>query len=117
MPHAVLPAGVRVRIVGAGDLPLRRRDLVLAAALLAVVPVLVQREPVVARALVRPGRVLALVLAAAVVHGALVHVCENSAESETVPPNSLDPHLQRSRLARLHAPPPEQRGKRRPDYR
>lgn len=55
---------------------MRGRDLVLAAAFLAVVLILVQREPVVARALVRPGRVSALVLTAAVIHRALVHVCE-----------------------------------------
>lgn len=76
VPHAVLAAGIRVRVVGAADLAVRRRDLVLAASLLAVVLVLVQREPVVARALVRSGRVPALVLTAAVVHRALVHVCE-----------------------------------------
>jgi len=78
MPNAILPAGVRVRIVGAADFAVRRRDLVLATALLAVVLVLVQREPVVARTLVRTGRVLALVLATAVVHGTLVHVCETA---------------------------------------
>lgn len=76
VPDAVLPAGIRVRVVGATDLAVRRRDFVLAASLFAVVLVLVQRKPVVARALVRTRRVPALVLAAAVVRRALVHICD-----------------------------------------
>lgn len=75
VPDAILAAGVRVRIVGAADLAVRGRDFVLAATLLAVVFVLVQSKTVVARALVRPWRVLALVLTAAVVVRALVHIC------------------------------------------
>ena len=50
------------------------RDVMLAAALLAVVRVGVQREAAVARTLVAAERVAALVLAAAIVLGALVHV-------------------------------------------
>lgn len=76
MPDAVLPAGIRVRVVGATDLAVRRRDFVLAASLFAVVLVLVQSKPVVARTLVRTGRVSTLVLAAAVVRCTLVHVCD-----------------------------------------
>lgn len=102
VPDAVLAARIRVRIVGAADLAVRRRDLVLATALLAVVLVLVQREPVVARALVRAGRVLALVLAAAVVHRALVHVCENRRPVDSA--TGFDGRSLRLLLARPPAP-------------
>jgi hypothetical protein len=74
MPNAVLAAWIVVRVVGARHHPVGRRDLVLAAALLAVVAVLVQGEPVVAPARVRARSVSAFVLAPAVVGSALVHV-------------------------------------------
>lgn len=72
VPDAVLPAGVVVGVVGAEHLPNRGGELVLAAALFAVVAILVQGEPVVARALVRPDAVLADVLTPSVIAGALV---------------------------------------------
>ena len=75
-PDAVLAARIRVGVVGRGDVPLGRGDRVLAPALLAVVPVLLQDEAVVAGADVRADRVLADVLAAAVFHGAFVLVGE-----------------------------------------
>lgn len=50
------------------------RDVMFAAALLAVVRVGVQREAAVARTLIPAERVATLVLAAAIVFGTLVHV-------------------------------------------
>ena len=67
-----------MRIIGTEYLAVGGPDLVLAAALLAVVPVLVQREPVVASADVGADGVAALLLTATVVHGALVLVWENN---------------------------------------
>ena len=75
MPYALLTGRIRVRIVGAEHLAVRRADLVFAASLLAVVRVLVQRKAVVTSAHVRADRVTALLLTAAIVHGTLVLVC------------------------------------------
>lgn len=43
-----------------------------------------QREPIVTRALVWTGCVLALVLATTVVDGTLVHICENDVKNEVI---------------------------------
>lgn len=79
MPDTIFTAGVRIRIVGAADFAMWRGDFVLATAFLAVVFVLVQREPVIAHALVRSWCVFALVLTTTVIDGALVHVCQKNA--------------------------------------
>ena len=76
VPNAVLLAGVIIRIVGRGDRARGCRYFVFAAALLAVVAVIVQGETVVAGAVIRADRIFALVLTAAVVVRALVHVRE-----------------------------------------
>lgn len=76
VPDALLAGRIRVGIVGAEHFAVGRADFVFAAALLAVVAVLVQGETVVARAQVGADGVAALLLAAAVVDGALVHVGE-----------------------------------------
>jgi len=75
-PHALLLAGVVLRVVGAVDDADGGVDLVFAAALLATVQVVVQHEAVEAAALVRADCVEALVLTPAVAHGTLVHVCK-----------------------------------------
>ena len=76
VPHAVLAARVIIRIIRRGDRTHGRRYFVFAAAFLAIVPVIVQGESVVAGAMIRADRIFALVLTAAVVVRALVHVRE-----------------------------------------
>ena len=77
-PGAVFAGGIRVGPVRTLNLPGRRRDVVRAAALFAVVLVVVQDEAVVAGAREGADRVFADVLAAAVVDRALVFVCRKS---------------------------------------
>lgn len=72
VPNALLLAWIKLRVVGAGEIALRPRDFVLAAAFFAAVLVGVQDEPVVARTRVRADRVRADVLTSAVVRGTLV---------------------------------------------
>lgn len=74
VPHAVLPARVEVGPVRTANLACWRRDLVLTAALFTVELVLVQRESVVTCALVASDRVLAYVLAAAIIYSAFIFV-------------------------------------------
>lgn len=76
MPNAILTTGIIIRIVRRSDRSHGRGDLVLAATLFAIVTVFVKRETVVTGTLVRTYRILALVLAAPVVIGALVHIRE-----------------------------------------
>lgn len=80
MPDTIFPARIRVRVVGATDDVTWSRNLVLATTLFAVMFVLVQCKPVVARALVRSGSVFAFVLASTVVDSAFVHVCGQNAQ-------------------------------------
>lgn len=75
-PHAILVARIVIWVVWRAYYPLRGRDLVLAAALLAVVAILVQRKAIVTRALIRANCVSTVVLATPIVVGALVHVSE-----------------------------------------
>jgi len=75
-PQAALVPRVGLGVVGAGQRALGGVDDVLAAALLAVAPVVVQREAVLAGANIRAQGVVALVLAVALVVGALVDVRE-----------------------------------------
>lgn len=74
VPHAVLPAGVVVRVVRALDLPVGGDDLVLASTLLAVTLVLVKRESVMTRADVGAKSIVTLVLATAVIDGTFIHI-------------------------------------------
>lgn len=74
VPDAILLRWIVIRIVGAEDLAVRCKDFVLAATLLAIVPIVVQRVPVPARAHVRADRVFALLLAPAIVDGTLIDV-------------------------------------------
>lgn len=76
MPDAIFTAGIIIRVVRRSDRPHGRGDLVFATALLAIVAVIVQRETVVAGALIRTYSVFALVLTTAIVIGALVHIRE-----------------------------------------
>jgi len=89
MPDAILPTWIRVRVVGAGDDVSWSRNLVLATALLAVMLILVQCKPVVARALVRSGSVFALVLASTVVDGTLIHVCKQDSTVHVYQPDII----------------------------
>jgi hypothetical protein len=75
MPDTIFTAGVRIRVIGAADFTMRRGNFVFATAFLTVMFVLVQREPIIAHALVRSRCVFTLVLTATVIDGALVHVC------------------------------------------
>lgn len=90
MPYAILPTGVRVRVIGTADLSVRGRDLVFATPFFTVVFVLVQRESVVARAFVRTWRVLALVLATTIVDGTLVHVYMNKKKKKQLKNDVID---------------------------
>jgi len=76
MPNAVFTTRIIFRIVRRGDRSHGRGDLVFTTAFLAIVTVLVKRETVVARTLVRAYRVLTLVLTTSIVIGTLVHIRE-----------------------------------------
>ncbi len=72
VPDTFLPGWISMRIIGTEYLAVGSSDLVLAPAFLAVVPILVQREPVMAGANVRADGIATLLLTSTVVDGALV---------------------------------------------
>lgn len=72
VPDTFLPGRISMRIIGTEYLAVGSSDLVLATAFLTVVPILVQREPVMAGANVRSNGIAALLLTSTVVDSALV---------------------------------------------
>ena len=74
VPDALFASRIRMWVVGAEDFSIRRTYLMFTATFFAVVPVLVQRESIMAGAHVRADRVAALLLTTSVVHSALILV-------------------------------------------
>lgn len=74
MPNAVSSRGIIVRVIRGSYCPNRTQDLVLAPSFFAIMPVLLELKPIVARALIRANSIVALVLTPAIIVSTLVHI-------------------------------------------